>query len=215
MYLGLNGCEFTRFAANAELPAAEIANTSSFLSRSRKKITAPTAAHSTAVQKKSLTFAETLTTHVVMKRTLTLIGAAAASLIAVTAQAQRPEQRPAPTDFAIEVYQMNPTSYASQSVSPGYTLEVRRDSVFCHLPYVGQVYSANPSGAAHLEFAAPVRDWQVTAGRKGRQTVSFRCAWGAVSYSFRVTLRPGGEATVVVTPTTAQRISYDGDVIED
>lgn len=131
------------------------------------------------------------------------------------ALAGEPDRQPATAGFKIEVEHMRPTAYRSRTLDAGYTLEVRDDSVFCHLPYVGQAYAPHPVNWAGLEFSVPVRGWEVHEGKKGSQVVSFRCTHGASAYSFRVTLWPGGRADIDVTPATVQRISYAGQVVTD
>ncbi len=150
-----------------------------------------------------------------MKRTLLFL--LAPTLLALSAHAGTPRPAsPADTaDFTLEVHRIHPLAYPSQPLTAGYTLEVRGDSVFSRLPYVGRSYSATPTGGVDLDFAAPVHERHTTTGRKGERVVSFRCVNGAAAYGFRVTLWPGRRATVDVTPATAQRVGFDGERVDE
>lgn len=132
-----------------------------------------------------------------------------------SALAARPADRPDTTAFKIEVGHMSPTAYRSRTLDAGYTLEVRNDSVFCHLPYIGQAYGAQPAGWDGLEFDTTVRDWEAREGKKGSRIIRFRCSHDATAYVFDITLHPDGRADIEITPSTAQRISYGGRLIPE
>ena len=134
---------------------------------------------------------------------------------AVSAAPKDPKTRPTPTTFKIDVHRMIPMAYRSHSLDPGYSVEVRNDSLICYLPYVGQNYTANPVGGVQLDFAVPIHSREQREGRKNSQVIRFRCADGAAAYEFLITLWPNGRANVDVMPVTAQRISYDGKVVTE
>ena len=97
-------------------------------------------------------------------RTLLLSLALLSGAEAVSAAPKDPKTRPTPTTFKIDVHRMIPMAYRSHSLDPGYSVEVRNDSLICYLPYVGQNYTANPVGGVQLDFAVPIHSREQREG---------------------------------------------------
>lgn len=119
-----------------------------------------------------------------------------------------------PARFRVAVQRMLPQQYSPRDLSYGYGLEVRNDSVFSCLPYVGRVYQPVFDNDG-LVFDAPLRDFKQTPLKKGALEVEFTAARRAVTYRFRVTVEPGGRVYVRLTPSNGQSVSYEGELCEE
>lgn len=119
-----------------------------------------------------------------------------------------------PRDFCLNVSQMLPTSYPSKLLSYGYSVAVRNDSAFVHLPYMGRVYRPvwNSDG---LHFRLPVEDYKVSEMRKGGLRIEFTVRDRSVRYDFILKVFPGGNADIFLRPDNAQSISYMADVNDE
>ena len=119
-----------------------------------------------------------------------------------------------PRDFRLNVSQMLPSGYPSKAVSYGYSVAVRNDSAFVHLPYMGRVYRPvlNDDG---LNFALPVDDFKVKEGKKGAKRVEFSVRKQSVRYDFALMVYPNGSADIFLHPDNAQSISYLADVSDE
>jgi hypothetical protein len=65
-------------------------------------------------------------------------------------------------NYQIAVNRMYPSRGASKTVSSGYTVEVRNDSLISYLPYFGRAYDVPYGGGNGLNFSAPfvvMRHW--------------------------------------------------------
>ena len=115
-----------------------------------------------------------------------------------------------PDSFCVSVTYMMPVSYPSRPVSYGYSVEVRHDSAFVYLPYMGRVYQPvmNDDG---LRFALPVEEVKTRTVGKSATRVEFKVRKLPVLYRFTVTAYEGGRADIMLTPSHAQSITYSGD----
>ena len=112
--------------------------------------------------------------------------------------------------FKVEVTYMMPVSYPGKMLSYGYSVAVRHDSAFVHLPYMGRVYQpvVNDGG---LHFALPVREARVRPVGDSGTRVEFRVRRTPVYYKFTVTAYDNGKADIMMIPSNAQSVTYSGD----
>ena len=112
--------------------------------------------------------------------------------------------------FKVGVTLMMPVSYPSRTLSYGYSLELRNDTAWVHLPYMGRVYQpvVNDDG---LHFALPVREAKVRPVGDSGTRVEFRVRRTPVYYKFTVTAYDNGKADVMMIPSNAQSVTYSGD----
>ena len=116
--------------------------------------------------------------------------------------------------FKVGVTLMMPVSYPSRTLSYGYSLEVRNDTAWVHLPYMGRVYQPVLDDDG-LRFALPVEDYKARTLREGVDRVEFRVRKVPVTYKFTVTLYGRERADIILIPSNAQSISYSGDLVAD
>ena len=62
--------------------------------------------------------------------------------------------------YEIAVSRMYPSRGTSKSLSYGYSVEVRNDSLISYLPYFGRAYNVPYGGGSALNFSAPILNYQ-------------------------------------------------------
>lgn len=114
-------------------------------------------------------------------------------------------------EFKADITHMSPMAYPAQAGLTDFSFEMRNDSAFVHLPYIGEVY--NPSfNSEGLNFAAPCKDITVKPTKKndGRR-IGFTVKHDVVTYNFNVTLWDGNHIDIFMQPSNAQSCSYMGE----
>lgn len=113
--------------------------------------------------------------------------------------------------FTIRVEEMLPQSYQGRTLSYGYVLGLKGDSVSVYLPYMGEVYQPEFDSNG-LNFDQPLTAYTSAPGKHGSRQLQFACRKGIVEYRFRVEVYPNGKAYIRLNPSNAQAISYSGYV---
>ncbi|MCD8173718.1 MAG: DUF4251 domain-containing protein [Alistipes sp.] len=112
--------------------------------------------------------------------------------------------------YTIDVNRAVPLGGRSINLTSPYTLEIKGDSVYSHLPYYGRAYSVPYGGGKGMIFSFTVSDYSATPGRKGETVVKFTTRTQEDRHQFTVTLWPNGSADINVLPTNRQAINYTG-----
>ncbi|MDQ2753423.1 MAG: DUF4251 domain-containing protein, partial [Bacteroidota bacterium] len=94
-----------------------------------------------------------------------------------------------------------------------YMLTLRNDTLLCNLPYFGVAYVApiNPSDGG-LHFVSYHFDYTVYPLKRGRYTVAIKLKDRSDVQQMYLNVSKKGYATLQVTPTSKQSISYYGTV---
>lgn len=114
-------------------------------------------------------------------------------------------------EFKADITDMTPMSYPARSGLSDFSFEVRNDTAFVHLPYMGEVYNPqfNDDG---LNFAEPMTGTTCKqTKKKDGQILSFSVKHDIVSYWFSVTLWDNNRIDIFMRPSNAQTCSYMGD----
>lgn len=117
--------------------------------------------------------------------------------------------------FTIEVDRALPVGGRSVNLTSPYSLELRGDSVISYLPYFGRAYSAPYGGGGGLRFTKLVTDYQCSYNKKGVAQLKFVTRSDDDTYRFNVQVFPNGSASIHVTPTNKQSITYQGEFASD
>lgn len=114
-------------------------------------------------------------------------------------------------EFTSDINEMTPMSFPSRSALSGFSFDMRGDSAFVHLPYMGEVYNPTFSNDG-LNFEEPCTELTVTQTKKkdGRRVI-LNVRHDIVTYKFTVTLWDGGRIDIFMQPSNAQCCSYMGD----
>lgn len=114
--------------------------------------------------------------------------------------------------YKIDVDYMYPMKGRSRALTSLYSLEVKNDSIYSYLPYVGEAYSVPYGGGKELNFRAPTSQYESKAGKKGATEVILKTRNEEDSYTFRITVYKDGTSRIHVQPNNRQSISFSGKI---
>lgn len=114
-------------------------------------------------------------------------------------------------EFKADITDIQPMSYPGRSRLTDFSLELRNDSAFIHMPYVGEVYTPvmNSDG---LNFDAPYTGLTIKpTKKKDGQIVKFNVKHNFLTYNFNITLWDSNRIDIFVQPSNAQSCNYMGE----
>lgn len=114
--------------------------------------------------------------------------------------------------YTVDVIRALPMGGRSVNLTSSYSLEIKGDSVYSHLPYFGRAYSAPYGGGDGLHFEKPITDYTVSYDKKNKATIIFNSRSDDDNYRFNVQVFSNGSATIFVQPTNKQSITFHGDL---
>lgn len=115
-------------------------------------------------------------------------------------------------NFTIDVDRAIPMSGRSVNLTSPYSLELRNDSAFSHLPYFGRAYSVPYGGGEGMIFDEAITDYSISYNKKGTADIQFKARTDEDNYTFHVQVFSNGSASIRVTPVNRQSISYQGEL---
>lgn len=115
--------------------------------------------------------------------------------------------------YKIQAQTALPNGWRSISLDSRYSVEVRGDSVFSHLPYFGRAYRLPYGGGEGLIFDAEITDYKMTVGKKGTNEIKFKARTREDSYDFMLTIYPNGRSSIRVFTQNKQSIDFLGEMI--
>lgn len=127
-------------------------------------------------------------------------------------RAQAVEEAAEAHRFKIAIDYMNPLHGRAQALTTPYSVEVRNDSLFSYLPYVGKAYNVPYGGGKALNFDAPIVRYETRKDKKGRTEVCIRTRNEEDSYVYRFTIHPDGSTYLNVQPSYRQSIAFSGNL---
>ena len=98
----------------------------------------------------------------------------------------------------------------SRALTTLYSLEVKNDSIFSYLPYVGEAYNVPYGGGKGLNFQAPISQYESKEGKKGTIEIKLKTRNEEDSYTYRITVFTNGSTQIYVQPNNRQSISFSG-----
>ena len=114
-------------------------------------------------------------------------------------------------EFKADIYEMSPVSYPARAGLSGFSFEMRNDSAFVHLPYMGEVYGPTYSNDG-LNFDEPCSEYSVKPTKKeDGQIIVFTLKHDIVTYKFRITLWDNNRLDIFMQPSNAQSCYYSGE----
>ena len=117
--------------------------------------------------------------------------------------------------FKISVNRMLPMSGSSRSVSYGYSIEVRNDSLLSNLPYFGRAYQVPYGGGKGLTFDAPINHYQELQKKNGSRQINIEVKNDEDTYNYQMIIFDNGSSSINVQGREREGISYSGEVIFD
>ncbi len=108
-----------------------------------------------------------------------------------------------------------PLSGKQISLTTFYTVTIRHDSLICDLPYYGVAYIAPMDPSKNdLHFTSTHYDYNVQPAKRGRFVVTIKINDRTAVQQMYLSVSKKGFASLQVTPTNKQAISYYGKVDE-
>lgn len=118
-------------------------------------------------------------------------------------------------NYKISIDHMYPMKGGSKSVSFGYTVEVRNDSLFSYLPYIGRAYQIPYGGGKGLNFSERIGSYQETQRKNGLQHIEIGVKNDEDTYLYTIEVWDNGKSQIDVQARQRERISYSGDIVFD
>lgn len=115
--------------------------------------------------------------------------------------------------YKISINRMLPMQGASRSVSYGYSVTVKNDSLFSYLPYFGRAYDVPYGGGKGLSFDAPIGHYHEIQSNNGSRQIDIELKNEEDNYTYHITVFDNGSSSIDVQARKRERISYNGDII--
>ena len=113
-------------------------------------------------------------------------------------------------NYKISVLRMNPMRGSSRSVSYGYSVEVRNDTLFSYLPYFGRAYNVPHGGGKGLNFSHPIENYQEYQKKNGQRHIEIGLTNEEDTYLYTIEVFDNGNSSVEVWSRQRERIFYTG-----
>lgn len=115
-------------------------------------------------------------------------------------------------NYKIDASMAYPRRGRSVPLTSPYSLEIKNDSVFSHLPYYGRAYSIPYGGGQGLVFSAPVTEYKVTYNKKGEAKINITARTNEDQYKYTITVFPNGSSSINVSMQNRESISFSGQL---
>lgn len=115
--------------------------------------------------------------------------------------------------YKISINRMLPMQGASRSVSYGYSVTVKNDSLFSYLPYFGRAYDVPYGGGKGLSFDAPIGHYHEIQSNNGSRQIDIELKNEEDNYTYYITVFDNGSSLIDVQARKRERISYNGEII--
>lgn len=113
-------------------------------------------------------------------------------------------------NYKISILRMNPMRGSSRSVSYGYSVEVRNDTLFSYLPYFGRAYNVPYGGGKGLNFSHPIENYQEYQKKNGQRHIEIGLTNEEDTYLYTIEVFDNGNSSVEVLSRQRERIYYTG-----
>lgn len=115
--------------------------------------------------------------------------------------------------FTFQATSMSPAKGGMRQLTGStYTVRVKGDTLICDLPYVGQVYniSAAVPGESGMSFTSYKFTYESKAGKKNKWLLTIKTKDLKADKDMMFTFFDNGKATLNITSSDRQFISYQG-----
>ena len=117
--------------------------------------------------------------------------------------------------WQFDARQMIPTQGKSKSLTSPYHVILHDETVDSYLPYYGRAYRAEyGSTESPMTFKSDISEYTVENWKKGGWIIKFNAKNKTDNLDFIFTIAETGSATLSVTSTNRQSITYYGDIVE-
>lgn len=145
---------------------------------------------------------------------LALVTLVATAVFAQNKSAGEVKQMIESKNFIFKAEYVNPQSGRSMFLTSSYDLTVRPGEVISYLPYFGRAYSAPVNTEGGIKFTSSRFDFNPQRGKKGKWEISIKPHDVTDIQELNLTVFENGRASLNVTSTNRQYISFTGYVVE-
>lgn len=115
-------------------------------------------------------------------------------------------------DYKISVDRMFPMKGSSKSVSYGYSVEVRNDSLISYLPYIGGSYNVPYGGGKGLNFKERISSYKESQKNNGQRQIEINVMNEEDTYVYTLKVYDNGSSSIDVQSRQRDHISYSGQM---
>ncbi len=115
-------------------------------------------------------------------------------------------------NYQIAVNRMYPSRGASKTVSSGYSVEVRNDSLISYLPYFGRAYDVPYGGGNGLNFSAPIRNYKESQTKSDLRHIEIDVKNDEDTYLYTLDIFDNGSTDINVRSRQREPISFSGQM---
>jgi hypothetical protein len=115
-------------------------------------------------------------------------------------------------DYKISVDRMFPMKGSSKSVSYGYSVEVRNDSLISYLPYIGGAYNVPYGGGKGLNFKERISSYKESQKNNGQRQIEINVINEEDTYVYTLKVYDNGSSSIDVQSRQRDHISYSGQM---
>ena len=115
-------------------------------------------------------------------------------------------------NYQIAVNRMYPSRGASKSLSYGYSVEVRNDSLISYLPYFGRAYDVPYGGGNGLNFSGPIRNYQESQPKSNLRHIEIDVKNDEDIYLYTLDIFDNGSTDINVRSRQRDPISFSGEM---
>ena len=143
-----------------------------------------------------------------------LCGCATAEERAARAAEQAAKVNKALTErtFKIRADRMYASRGGAKTLSYGYSVEVRNDSLISYLPYFGKAYDVPYGGGKGLNFSERIGSYQEGRKSNGRRCIEIGVRNDEDTYLYTIEVFENGSSTIRVQSRQRESISYSGEM---
>ena len=116
-------------------------------------------------------------------------------------------------DYKIAVNRMYPMKGSSRSVSYGYSVEVRNDSLISYLPYFGRAYNVPYGGGKGFNFSEHIGSYHETQQSNGARVIDIELKNDEDIYQYTIKVFDNGNSSIDVQSRQRDPISYSGEMV--
>ena len=114
--------------------------------------------------------------------------------------------------YKIDVERMYSMRGGSKTLSYGYSVEVRNDSLISYLPYFGRAYSMPYGGGKGLTFSERIGSYQEYQKGNGLRHIEIGLRNDEDTYLYTIEVYENGSSSISVQSRQRENISYSGEM---
>ena len=116
-------------------------------------------------------------------------------------------------NYKISIDRMYMSRGGSKSVSYGYSVEVRNDSLISYLPYFGRAYNVPYGGGKGLNFSERIGSYRELMEKNGKRHIEIGLKNEEDTYLYTIDVFDNGNSSIDVQSRQRDPISYSGEMV--